>query len=175
MGHGLLCILGHDAVERGFCGIREWLRRIKTSETVRRLFGLWPRWKEICTAGLAFCQNCSRWWDPVSLHGTSFGSLPSRCPFQHGYNNSSICIRPPLLLERQNRHHQANGEGYGINAIFQAWGWRTSFGHSFRIGGPSFYLAQGKNPEHIRTARRWNIHSFELIANRHLSDRPTSS
>src|SRR4051812_40060428 len=31
-----------------------------------------------------------------------------------------------------------------INVIFQAWGWGTAFGHSFQIGGTSFYLAQGK-------------------------------
>ena len=41
-----------------------------------------------------------------------------------------------------------------INAIFQTWGWGTAFGHSFQIGGASFYLAQGKNPEHIRITGR---------------------
>ena len=68
-----------------------------------------------------------------------------------------------------------------INAILQAWGWGTAFGHSFRIGGASFYLAQGKNPEHIRIAGRWKslayqvyIRSFELIANRHLGNMPTN-
>ena len=61
-----------------------------------------------------------------------------------------------------------------INEIFQAWGWGTAFGHSFRIGGASFYLAEGKDPELIRIAGRWKslayqvyIRSFELIANRH--------
>jgi hypothetical protein len=68
-----------------------------------------------------------------------------------------------------------------INAILQTWGWGTAFGHSFRIGGASFYLAQGKNPEHIRIAGRWKslayqvyIRSFELIANRHLGNMPTN-
>ena len=68
-----------------------------------------------------------------------------------------------------------------INAILQAWGWGTAFGHSFRIGGASFYLAQGKNPEHIRIAGRWKslayqvyIRSFELITNRHLGNMPTT-
>ena len=34
-----------------------------------------------------------------------------------------------------------------INAILMAWGWGTSFGHSFCIGSASFYLAQGVSPE----------------------------
>ncbi|KAF8519434.1 hypothetical protein JB92DRAFT_3112397 [Gautieria morchelliformis] len=34
-----------------------------------------------------------------------------------------------------------------VNKILGAWGWGTTFGHSFRIGGASFYLAQGVNPE----------------------------
>lgn len=41
-----------------------------------------------------------------------------------------------------------------INAILQAWEWGTAFGHTFRISGASFYLAQGKNPEHIHIAGR---------------------
>lgn len=67
-----------------------------------------------------------------------------------------------------------------INSIFLAWGWKSAFGHSFRIGSASFFLAQGKNPEHIRIAGRWKslayqvyIRSFELIANRHLGNMPT--
>ena len=34
-----------------------------------------------------------------------------------------------------------------INTILSAWGWGTTFGHSFRIGGASFFLAQGVNPK----------------------------
>ncbi|KAG1735300.1 uncharacterized protein EDB91DRAFT_1056288 [Suillus paluster] len=34
-----------------------------------------------------------------------------------------------------------------INSILIAWGWGTSFGHSFRIGGASFYLAKKIDPE----------------------------
>jgi hypothetical protein len=29
-----------------------------------------------------------------------------------------------------------------INNILMAWGWRTAFGHSFRIGGASHHLAE---------------------------------
>ncbi|KAH9916376.1 uncharacterized protein B0H18DRAFT_1124291 [Fomitopsis serialis] len=33
-----------------------------------------------------------------------------------------------------------------VNSIFTAQGWGTSFGHSFRIGGAMFFLAQGVSP-----------------------------
>lgn len=36
-----------------------------------------------------------------------------------------------------------------INSILVAWGWGTSFGHSFQIRGASFYLAQKIDPEII--------------------------
>lgn len=62
-----------------------------------------------------------------------------------------------------------------VNSIFTSFGWGTAFGHSFRIGGASHYLAQGVNPEIVRIAGRWKslayetyIRSFELVANRHL-------
>lgn len=62
-----------------------------------------------------------------------------------------------------------------INSILRSWGWGTAFGHSFRIGGASFFLAQGVNPEIVRLAGRWKslayeayIRSFEQIASRHL-------
>ena len=64
-----------------------------------------------------------------------------------------------------------------INMILQAWGWGTAFGHSFRIGGASFFLAQKINPEIVRIAGRWKslayetyIRAFELIANRHIGN-----
>ena len=63
-----------------------------------------------------------------------------------------------------------------INNIFQARGWGTTFGHSFRIGGASFYLAQRINPEVVRLAGRWKslayetyIRAFEQVASRHLA------
>ncbi|KZT32410.1 hypothetical protein SISSUDRAFT_1055570, partial [Sistotremastrum suecicum HHB10207 ss-3] len=64
-----------------------------------------------------------------------------------------------------------------INSILMAWGWGTSFGHSFRIGGASFYLAQKVDPEIIRIAGRWKslayetyIRAFEQAASRHMAD-----
>jgi hypothetical protein len=61
-----------------------------------------------------------------------------------------------------------------INSILKAWGWGTTFGHSFRIGGSSFYLSQEVDPEIIRIAGRWHslpyeayIRAFEQIASRH--------
>ncbi|KAJ7697728.1 hypothetical protein B0H17DRAFT_928198 [Mycena rosella] len=63
-----------------------------------------------------------------------------------------------------------------INNILGAWGWGTAFGHSFRIGGTSFYLAKGVNPEIVRLAGRWKslayeayIRAFEQITSRHLA------
>ncbi|KAI0085361.1 hypothetical protein BDY19DRAFT_855238, partial [Irpex rosettiformis] len=62
-----------------------------------------------------------------------------------------------------------------INNIFQAHGWGTAFGHSFRIGGASFYLAQKVSPEIVRIAGRWKslayetyIRTFENVASRHM-------
>ncbi|KAI0798486.1 hypothetical protein BC629DRAFT_1285671 [Irpex lacteus] len=64
-----------------------------------------------------------------------------------------------------------------INNIFQAHGWGTAFGHSFRIGGASFYLAQKVSPEVVRIAGRWKslayetyIRAFEQVASRHLGN-----
>jgi hypothetical protein len=61
-----------------------------------------------------------------------------------------------------------------INSILKAWGWGTTFGHSFRIGGASFYLSQKVDPEIVRIAGRWRslayeayIRAFEQIASRH--------
>jgi hypothetical protein len=62
-----------------------------------------------------------------------------------------------------------------INTILKAKGWGTAFGHSFRIGGASFYLSQKVDPEIVRIAGRWRslayeayIRAFELVASRHL-------
>ena len=61
-----------------------------------------------------------------------------------------------------------------INTILKSWGWGTTFGHSFRIGGASFYLSQKVDPEIVRIAGRWRslayeayIRAFEQIASRH--------
>jgi hypothetical protein len=62
-----------------------------------------------------------------------------------------------------------------INAILGAWGFGTTFGHSFRIGGASYYLAQKVNPEIIRLAGRWKslayeayLRALELCISRHI-------
>jgi len=63
-----------------------------------------------------------------------------------------------------------------INNITAAWGWGMAFGHSFRIGGASFYLAQKVDPEIVRLAGRWRslayetyIRAFKQVASQHLS------
>ncbi|KAF8219009.1 DNA breaking-rejoining enzyme, partial [Tricholoma matsutake] len=67
-----------------------------------------------------------------------------------------------------------------INMILNAWGWGTAFGHSFRIGGASFFLAQGVNPEIVCLAGRWKslaykayIQAFKQITSRHMSNLST--
>ena len=64
-----------------------------------------------------------------------------------------------------------------INTILKAHGWGTAFGHSFRIGGASFYLAQKIDPEIIHLAGRWRslayeayICAFEQVTSRHLDN-----
>jgi hypothetical protein len=61
-----------------------------------------------------------------------------------------------------------------INSILKSSGWGTLFGHSFRIGGASFYLSQKVDPEIVRIAGRWRslayeayIRAFEQVASRH--------
>lgn len=68
-----------------------------------------------------------------------------------------------------------------INSVIMSHGWGTMFGHSFRIGGASFYLAQGVNPEIVRIAGRWKslayqtyIRAFELVVSCHLSNLASS-
>ncbi|KAG1867295.1 hypothetical protein DFJ58DRAFT_769310 [Suillus subalutaceus] len=68
-----------------------------------------------------------------------------------------------------------------INLILRAWGWGTPFGHSFRIGGASFYLAKKVDPEIIRIAGRWKslayetyIRAFEQISSQPLADTTSS-
>ncbi|KIJ35347.1 hypothetical protein M422DRAFT_212748 [Sphaerobolus stellatus SS14] len=76
-------------------------------------------------------------------------------------------IRPLVKSKALNR----------INAIFNNNNWGTTFGHSFRIGGASFYLSQGVEAEIVRIAGRWKslayetyIRSFELVVSRHMAN-----
>ncbi|KIK37636.1 hypothetical protein CY34DRAFT_35899, partial [Suillus luteus UH-Slu-Lm8-n1] len=48
-----------------------------------------------------------------------------------------------------------------INCIMTAWGWGTAFGHSFRIGGASFYLAKKVDPEIVRLAGHWRSLTYK--------------
>ncbi|KIJ56447.1 hypothetical protein M422DRAFT_150297 [Sphaerobolus stellatus SS14] len=64
-----------------------------------------------------------------------------------------------------------------INSVFNNNNWGTTFGHSFRIGGASFYLSQGVEAEIVRIAGRWKslayetyIRSFELVVSRHMAN-----
>lgn len=64
-----------------------------------------------------------------------------------------------------------------INGIAQQVGLGTTFGHSFRIGGASYFLAKKVEPEIVRLAGRWKslayevyIRSFETIINQHVGN-----
>ncbi|KAI0073629.1 hypothetical protein K474DRAFT_1580154, partial [Panus rudis PR-1116 ss-1] len=48
-----------------------------------------------------------------------------------------------------------------INAAFKALGHTTVYGHSFRIGGASFYLSQKTDPEVVRILGRWRSLAYE--------------
>ncbi|KAH8105149.1 hypothetical protein BXZ70DRAFT_887011 [Cristinia sonorae] len=63
-----------------------------------------------------------------------------------------------------------------LNSVFTAWGWGNAFGHSFRIGGASFFLGQKVDSETVRLLGRWRsiayetyVRAFEQIASQHLS------
>ncbi|KAG1736408.1 uncharacterized protein EDB91DRAFT_1055677, partial [Suillus paluster] len=63
-----------------------------------------------------------------------------------------------------------------INNILLAHGWGTTFGHSFCIGGASFYLSQKVDPKIVRLAGHWRslvykayIRAFEQVASYHLA------
>lgn len=62
-----------------------------------------------------------------------------------------------------------------IKEVLRGGGWNSIFGHSFRIGGASFYLAKGVSPELVRIAGRWKslayetyVRAFEQIAPQHM-------
>lgn len=64
-----------------------------------------------------------------------------------------------------------------INSIFGRNGFGTSFGHSFRIGGASFFLGQKVDPEVVRLAGRWRslayeayVRAFEQISSQHMAN-----
>ena len=64
-----------------------------------------------------------------------------------------------------------------VNSILSAGDWGTTFGHSFHIGGASFYLSQKVSPEIVMIAGQWKslayetyIRAFEQVALRHLSN-----
>ncbi|ESK81314.1 reverse transcriptase ribonuclease h [Moniliophthora roreri MCA 2997] len=68
-----------------------------------------------------------------------------------------------------------------INSITTAWGWGTSFGHSFHIGGTSHYMSLGKDPEIIHIAGCWKslayqtyLRAFELVVMRHMNTNPAN-
>lgn len=64
-----------------------------------------------------------------------------------------------------------------INSILSRHGWGMTFGHSFRIGGASFLLSQGVQPEIVRIIGRWKslayeayIRAFEQVSSKHVAN-----
>ncbi|KAI0732584.1 hypothetical protein C8Q72DRAFT_743636, partial [Fomitopsis betulina] len=49
-----------------------------------------------------------------------------------------------------------------INRHFSALGYGTTFGHSFRIGGASFYLSQKVDPEIVRIMGCWRSLAYQV-------------
>lgn len=64
-----------------------------------------------------------------------------------------------------------------ISERFTTQGMETTFSHSFRIGGASFYLSQKVDPEVVRIMGRWRslayqvyIRAFKQVASRHTAN-----
>ena len=64
-----------------------------------------------------------------------------------------------------------------INAILKTFGWGATFGHSFRIGGASFYLSQKVDLKIVHIAGHWHslaykayIHAFEQVVSHMVAD-----
>ncbi|KAF8575605.1 hypothetical protein K439DRAFT_1369578, partial [Ramaria rubella] len=67
-----------------------------------------------------------------------------------------------------------------INSILSSHSWGNAFGHSFQIGGASYYLVQKVDPEIVCLAGRWKslayeayIWAFEQVASAHLGNLPS--
>ncbi|KAL6306495.1 hypothetical protein BKA93DRAFT_694135, partial [Sparassis latifolia] len=96
---------------------------------------------------------------------TTQGSL---CPLEALQNMAQVTLAGPddPLFFWHDRHGDIRPLVKGaaidrINAIFQACRWGTSFGHSFRIGGASFFLSEKVDPEIVRLAGRWKSMAYE--------------
>ncbi|KAJ7936562.1 hypothetical protein B0H13DRAFT_1589461 [Mycena leptocephala] len=111
-----------------------------------------------------------------------FGGLADSCPIGALRNLKRVVPagpKDPLFSWRDSRGdirpmvRQAALDR--INAILGAWGFGTAFGHLFRIGGASYYLAQKVSPEIIRLVGRWRslayeayLRALELCISRHI-------
>ncbi|PSR81678.1 hypothetical protein PHLCEN_2v6297 [Hermanssonia centrifuga] len=107
------------------------------------------------------------------------------CPLEALSNLSQVVPagpQDPLFSWRDNqgniRPMVRDTAMHRINAVLHAWGWGTAFGHSFRIGGATFFLGQGVSPEIVRIAGRWKslayevyIRAFEQVSSQHLANR----
>ena len=97
---------------------------------------------------------------------TSIGPAMADDPlFSWRDNNGDV---RPMVKARAMEH---------VNSILSAGNWGTTFGHSFHIGGASFYLSQKVSPEIVRIAGQWKslayetyIRAFEQVTSRHLSN-----
>jgi hypothetical protein len=175
-----MCLLGHDALWRSFSGISRSIRRYKELKAQRPLCRPRPRQKTLCKARLTLRQD-GQSWRVQSVFLIRQGNV---CPLEALQNLATVVpampdsplfswldnkgeIRPMVKSKAVNR----------INSILRAWGWGTTFGHSFRIGGASFYLSQKVDPEIVRIAGRWRslayeayIRAFEQVASRHMGN-----
>jgi len=104
-----------------------------------------------------------------ALHALSYGNrqawlLAPRSPLFSWVDSHGAC-RPTTKTSALRR----------INSLLQQAGFDCAYGHSFRIGGASYFLSKGVDPEIVRLTGRWRslayqlyIRSFELVVNRHI-------
>ena len=81
--------------------------------------------------------------EPLCSHASFLHSLPTYCSLGWTF----VATRP---MARARAIERVNGHGWG-----------TTFSHSFRIGGASFYLSQKVDPVIFRLTGRWHTrHTF---------------
>ncbi|KAI0665643.1 hypothetical protein C8Q78DRAFT_932820, partial [Trametes maxima] len=93
----------------------------------------------------------------------------SLCPLDALRNLASVvpaAARDPLFSWRDNRgeiHPMLRDTTLEfINRTLASKGYGSAFGHSFRIGGASFYLSQKVDPEIVRIMGRWKSMAYQV-------------
>jgi len=180
VGNGQLCLLGDDEIWGSFSSGSKHLKQSDAFLGVN-MNGLRYARLDLPTAKTAPTGEIQ------SVFVTS-QTTSGLCPIEALENVARVCptkASDPLFSWRDNHGNirpMVKDKAIGkINTIIQSLGWGTAFGHSFRIGGASFYLSQKIDPEIVRIAGWWKslayeayIRAFELVANRHMGNMATN-